>query len=105
MPDEDWPQDRAQRNIILGDFDMTTQYGDRRQASQSSSSGPSHAALPWVLRGPWRLLEWRPFALLMLCAEEMRAPVRQSGWTLRLLVVVMCRPDSGAASSYRGNST
>ena len=56
MPDEDWPQDRAQRNIILGDFDMTTQYGDRRQASQISSSRRKPCCIALVLCGPSRML-------------------------------------------------
>ncbi|GFR40301.1 hypothetical protein Agub_g483 [Astrephomene gubernaculifera] len=31
VPPEDWPQDAAQREIILNDFDASTNLGDRRQ--------------------------------------------------------------------------
>ncbi len=107
VPGEDWPQDRAQRNIILGDFDMATQYGDRRQVSQSPHSGQSHAALPQILCTPGACSEWWAPATqqLTLCAGEMRAPMRQTCWTLRPLVLAVCRPDTGAAASGRGDST
>lgn len=31
MPEEEWPQDPRQTDIILSDFDLRTPYGDRRQ--------------------------------------------------------------------------
>lgn len=31
MPDEEWPNDPNQRQVIISDFDLETQYGDRRQ--------------------------------------------------------------------------
>lgn len=31
MPDEEWPGDRNQRQIIISDFDLETEFGDRRQ--------------------------------------------------------------------------
>ena len=31
MPDEEWPTDPAQRAVILTDFDLDTEFGDRRQ--------------------------------------------------------------------------
>ena len=31
MPDEEWPTDPAQRAVILSDFDLDTEFGDRRQ--------------------------------------------------------------------------
>ena len=31
MPDEEWPTDPHQRQVIISDFDLETPYGDRRQ--------------------------------------------------------------------------
>lgn len=31
VPDSDWPNNKAQRDVVLADFDLTTNYGDRRQ--------------------------------------------------------------------------
>lgn len=31
VPEEDWPEARLQRDVILADFDLTSDYGDRRQ--------------------------------------------------------------------------
>lgn len=31
MPDEEWPNDPNQRQVIISDFDLETKYGDRRQ--------------------------------------------------------------------------
>ena len=32
MPEEDWPVSQAQRAVIIGDFDDSSAFGDRRQA-------------------------------------------------------------------------
>ena len=29
VPDEDWPQQKAQRDVMLADFDFQNGYGDR----------------------------------------------------------------------------
>ena len=29
VPDDDWPEDEAQRGVILADFATNTRYGDR----------------------------------------------------------------------------
>lgn len=31
MPEGDWPAHEAQRGVILADFDLDGEYGDRRQ--------------------------------------------------------------------------
>eukprot|EP00195_Chlamydomonas_chlamydogama_P007941 CAMPEP_0202896436 /NCGR_PEP_ID=MMETSP1392-20130828/5445_1 /ASSEMBLY_ACC=CAM_ASM_000868 /TAXON_ID=225041 /ORGANISM="Chlamydomonas chlamydogama, Strain SAG 11-48b" /LENGTH=565 /DNA_ID=CAMNT_0049581799 /DNA_START=114 /DNA_END=1811 /DNA_ORIENTATION=- len=31
VPEEDWPEEEAQRNVVLQDFDVSTDFGDRRQ--------------------------------------------------------------------------
>ena len=46
MPDDDWPEDTAQRGVILADFATNSRYGDR--CVVSSIIGPAshwlHAA-------------------------------------------------------------
>jgi hypothetical protein len=31
VPDDEWPNDPTQRQVIISDFDLDTPYGDRRQ--------------------------------------------------------------------------
>ena len=45
MPDEDWPQDGAQRGVILADFASGSAYGDRRQEIVFIGAGMDEAAI------------------------------------------------------------
>ncbi len=33
MPESEWPTDKAQRDVVLSDFEKDSPYGDRRQVS------------------------------------------------------------------------
>lgn len=45
VPDEDWPQDSAQCDIILADFDQSSAMGDRRQEIVFIGAGMDEAAI------------------------------------------------------------
>lgn len=42
VPEEDWPQHSAQRDVITGDFDSATDMGDRRQEIVFIGAGTPH---------------------------------------------------------------
>lgn len=45
VPDEEWPEDQAQRNVVVADFDKTTPWGDRRQEIVFIGVGMDEAAI------------------------------------------------------------
>ena len=45
MPNEEWPQEVAQRSVIISDFDLTTNFGDRRQEIVFIGSGMNEASI------------------------------------------------------------
>jgi len=44
VPEEDWPTDPSQRRVIMADFDVKGDYGDRRQVRNNGDDG-------WVIGG------------------------------------------------------
>ena len=45
VPDADWPEDAAQRSVILADFATGSAYGDRRQEIVFIGAGMDEAAI------------------------------------------------------------
>ena len=49
VPAEDWPESLAQRAVILGDFDRSSAFGDRRQARLLTATAVFAHMRAWVL--------------------------------------------------------
>ena len=45
MPDNDWPREAGQRRVILSDFDIDSEFGDRRQEIVFIGAGMHEAAI------------------------------------------------------------
>lgn len=45
LEEEDWPQDPAQRAVIMSDFDAASAYGDRRQEIVFIGTGMDQVAI------------------------------------------------------------
>ncbi|KAK9905575.1 hypothetical protein WJX75_002363 [Coccomyxa subellipsoidea] len=51
VPESEWPTDKAQRNVVLSDFDKDSGYGDRRQEIVFIGAGMDEAAICKQLDG------------------------------------------------------
>lgn len=45
VPDGDWPEEPAQRSVVISDFDLQTDFGDRRQEIVFIGAGMDEAAI------------------------------------------------------------